>query len=211
MQIRNLALVAVFAGMSSLAAQSVSGWRPLAGHPELQYQIKCQREEAIVMWRNHYPGAVTLTAGIKSYSYQGVEDVTVPPDGSAQSPLETMQCSPEGFGVNVSRFFMAAPPPRKAAVATAQPKAPVAQKAPEVLIPPYTRPEKLPTVSRTAVEAVKVGMSRDQVLRALGAPASQVAIPEEDQLLESLHYSVSDDEVSTIRLTNGVVSSVTLP
>jgi hypothetical protein len=207
MQFRTLTMV-LLAGAVPLVAQN-GAWRAAAGHPEVQYQVTCRRETATIHWRNGYPGAVTLTASVKSYSFEEAEQVTIEAAGWAESPLETTQCSPDGFQIALTKFAMAAPPKRPSAAAPADAKAPDAEKAPIILIPRYTAPQKLPVVSRAALDAVRVGMNRSQVLEKLGSPISQIEIPEENELLESLRYSVSDDQFPVVHLKNGIVSSVT--
>jgi hypothetical protein len=206
----------IVAALPILAAETEPGWRADPRHPDMQFRIKCHRESATIQWRNNYPGAVMLKASIRSGTYDGVETVNVAPGGTAETPLETEYCSATAFRIVVGNFVMAPPPPAPPAPASATvpagPKAPPAAPPPPVLyIPRYQPPQALPTVAREALESIRVGMDRDQVVRALGQPASGITIPDDNELRETLRYSLKDDRFGVIRLSNGVVAEVAIP
>ncbi len=210
-----LNLTLILAAALPVAAQNDPGWRTDPRHPDLEFQVKCRRETATILWRSRYKGEVTLEASVRSSTYDGSEHVTVAPGGTAETPLETEYCSPTAFVISVPRFSMAPPPPPPApeanpASAADATKAP-APKPPALVIPPYQPPQKLPTVPVEAVTSIQVGADRDQVLRKLGQPASGIIIPDDNELRETLRYNLPDDQSAVIRLSNGVVVEVSIP
>ena len=77
--------------------------------------------------------------------------------------------------------------------------------APPVVIPPPAPKE--PTVQEVA--SIQVGAAERDVLATLGTPASRVIIPDDDgHLRESFQYWANGAQIGTIRLDNGVVSTV---
>ncbi len=85
--------------LSSKADDSMTGWIADRVHPQLEYRFKCVRGGLTIEWRNSYPGAVTLTARIRGSSYDGDENVVIPPSGAAKSNPETMYCTAELFEI----------------------------------------------------------------------------------------------------------------
>lgn len=211
----NLVLILASSAAPFAMAQSEGGWRTDPRHPELQFRVKCHRETATIQWRSAYPGEVTAKFSVRSSTYDGIDGVTVPPAGIAETSLETEYCSPSAFAINVTRFNMLPPPPPpppapaakgEPAKAAAKADAPV---PPVLYIPRYQAPEELPTVSVQAISAIRVGMAREQVLEKLGAPLSQISVPEDDgELHETLHYNLPENRPSSIRLSNGTVVEV---
>lgn len=75
---------------------------------------------------------------------------------------------------------------------------------PVVIEPPAP---KQPTLQE--VSGIQVGASEKDVLATLGVPASHVSVPDDDgHLRESLQYWANGSQLGTIRLDNGVVSTV---
>lgn len=75
---------------------------------------------------------------------------------------------------------------------------------PVVIEPPAP---KQPTLQE--VSGIQVGASEKDVLATLGVPASHVTVPDDDgHLRESLQYWANGSQLGTIRLDNGVVSTV---
>ena len=186
------------------ASQNVSGWLPDPGHPQVQYRIKCYRGGTTVEWRSDYPGEVSLKANIRGDGYDGGENVTIPPGGTAASDVDTLNCSPGAFRVSVNQFAMKPPPPKPAGA----PQKAAAPEPPVILIPPYQPPQKMSEVSAEALSAIRVGMRKEDVLQALGQPASKLAIPEDTQLIETYRYRVVADKAGVIRFSNGVVTEI---
>jgi hypothetical protein len=56
---------------------------------------------------------------------------------------------------------------------------------------------------------LKEGSARQDVLAALGTPASHITIPDEGHLLETMTYYDGNRQIGTVRLDNGLVVSVT--
>ena len=56
---------------------------------------------------------------------------------------------------------------------------------------------------------LKEGSARQDVLAALGMPASHITIPDEGHLLETMTYYDGNRQIGTVRLDNGQVVSVT--
>jgi hypothetical protein len=214
MRLRTFCLTLLLAGVarSSQADDSMTGWIADRVHPQLEYRFKCVRGGLTIEWRNSYPGAVTLTARIKGSSYDGDENVVIPPSGSARSSPETMYCTAEFFEMTEKRFSMAPPPPPAAATA----EKPSGQKPnqPASSLPtvaPWAPPAKIPELPREAFAAIQIGMQREEVLHRIGAPTSKLSIPEENELVETYRYPVSPGLAGAIRFSNGVVTEVILP
>jgi tetratricopeptide (TPR) repeat protein len=103
--------------------------------------------------------------------------------------------------------------------AAAQPKPPVPQQpvaqqpvpqqpAPSLAPPP---PETPPEPTSDDLKQVAVGMTRQQLTK-LGAPASRLTMDDDDgHVIEIYHYSLRTGRVGTIRLKDGVVSSIEVP
>jgi hypothetical protein len=208
---RPFGLIVLLAAGGLLAlSQSSSGWKSDTHHPKLEYRVKCQREAATIEWRNGYPGEITLKAAIGGSGYDGAEDVTVAPGGSAQSALDTMSCSPDSFRVALSSFSMA-PPPSPPPSAPASPvRVPAPDAPPQVpLVARYTPPvNNFPETSVEALASINKGMKQEEVLRKLGPPISRLTIPEEHELIETYRYRLVDDRYGLIRFSNGVVADI---
>lgn len=215
MKLLTLNITLALAVVSSAAAEKEPGWKADPRHPDLQFRVKCHKEAATILWRNNYPGEVTLKINVRSSTYDGGENVTVAPNGTAETPLETEYCSPTAFRVDVARFSMAPPPPPPPATAASPVPAavaakPAAPKPPVIVIPPYQPPQKLPTVPVEAVTSILVGMDRQHVLQTLGQPTSGITIPDDHELRETLRYSLPGDRSAVIRLSNGAVVEVAI-
>ena len=121
-----LSVISLVIGCSlPLLGEIASEWKPVSEHAQLQYRVTCRREIATVEWRNGYPGQITLSASNQQRSpgatYDGSENVTVAPGGSAKSPLETMGCFPGTYRIRVTHFVMAPPPAPPPAVTIPRP------------------------------------------------------------------------------------------
>jgi len=82
--------------------------------------------------------------------------------------------------------------------------APIAAPIAPVVIEPVI---KEPTVEEVA--SIKVGATASAVRAALGAPESQVSIPDDDgHMLEICQYWAKGERIGTVRLDNGRVVSV---
>lgn len=68
----------------------------------------------------------------------------------------------------------------------------------------------LPTISAEALKKVTTGMTRDQLL-ALGSPSGRLTMDEDGHLIERYQYSANGTHLGTVRLTDGIVSSVQIP
>jgi hypothetical protein len=172
-------------------------------HPQVQYRLKCTSGALAIQWQNSYPGAVALKFRVKSSSYDGEEDVTIPPGGLASSAPDTLYCTASAFEITEKRFSMAAPPAPvapKAAAADTKPPAP-----PPPMVAPWIPPAKIPELAPEAFALIHAGMKREEVLRAIGNPTSKLSIPEENNLVETYRYPVSPGKAGTVRFSNGVV------
>jgi hypothetical protein len=208
MRVQTCCLSLLFCGLAVASEpDSVTGWIPDRVHPQVQYRLKCFRGALTVEWRNAYPGAVTLKANFRSSSYDGDEQVTIPPGGSATSQPETMNCFAASFDIREEHFVMAAPPPP----ALAKPDAEIPEKAPTPaapLVAPWIPPTKLTEVTTEALASIHAGMKRDEVLRRIGSPLSKLAIPEENELVETYRYAISRGRAATVHFSNGIVTDV---
>ena len=185
------------------------GWFSDPQHPSLQYRFVCMKGAQRVIWRNGYPGAVTLKARMLSYTYDGMEDVQIDPGAITNTDLDTLACG--SFQISVTRFSMAAPPPPPPTGADAKASAPVAPKAdpPPAPIMAKFEPQTEP-VREIAVEAlasIAVGMSQSEVRRRLGEPLSRISIPDENGVIETYRYHVMHDRSGIVKMTNGIVTA----
>lgn len=206
-QALHLALFLVGGGLSSQADNSASGWIPDRLHPEVQYRLKCVRGGLTIQWRNSYPGAVTLKARVKGSNYDGVDEVVIPPGGSATSRPETMYCSAASFEITEKRFSMELPP-------SSVPATPEEPKKPAPLPPtvaPWVLPAKVPELPPEALAFIHIGMKREEVLRIIGSPASKLTIPAVNELVETYRYRISSGRAGAVRFSNGIVTGVVVP
>jgi hypothetical protein len=73
---------------------------------------------------------------------------------------------------------------------------------------PNPRPPTRPAVTPAQIAQVTPGALREDVLSSLGRPSSRVTIPEGSTLVEIYQYASRRTVVGTLRLKDGVVSSV---
>jgi hypothetical protein len=192
-------------------ADSIGGWSPDRQHPAVQYRFKCKLGALTIEWRNSYLGAVTLKAAVRGAGYVGEEQIVIPPGGSATSDVDTLNCFAESFQITEERFSMAKPPPPPTVVPN--PGSPEA-KVPAPLLPtvaPWVPPARLPELTPEALTAIHIGMKQREVLQRIGNPTSKLAIPEENELVETYRYPVSPGRVGIIRFSNGTVTEVAVP
>jgi hypothetical protein len=197
---------------SVCAGENGPQWFSDAQHPLLQFRFQCAKGAETVLWRNGYPGAVTLKARVRSSDYDGLEDVHIDAQGVAKSDLETLYCG--SFRVTVASFSMSPPPVQRPPAA--KPAAP-AEAAATVQAPVPTlvrfepRTEPFPQITLDALESVKAGMKKAEVVQNLGEPLSKLAIPEDGTLLETYRYNVARDRTVTVRFANGIVTGIVSP
>ncbi len=210
-------LISFFITGASLAvAGSSGGWLSDPQHPQLEYRLSCQQGSALaILWRNGYPGEVSIKARVKSESYDGIEDAKIPPGETFKSDPETMSCSLGSLRVSVVKFSMAAPPPPKpTAVADAPkplPQEPVTPAA--VPLQPLfdANAEKLPQIRPEKLAQISAGMTRDDVVAKLGTPASKISTESDGEYSESYQYRLGEDKIGVVRLLNGTVTEITRP
>jgi hypothetical protein len=211
MKFRFLGFVSLLLLHSAWAEEKSPGWLSDAQHPSLQYRFVCMKGSERVVWRNGYPGAVTLKAHMKSFEYDGMEDVQIDPGATANSDLDTLNCG--SFQVTVTRFSMAAPPP---------PPPPVAAKAASAAAPPPPPPapilvafepqtEPIPEITTDALASIAVGMKQAEVRQKLGDPLSRLSIPDDRGLIETYRYNVTGDRPGVVKFANGIVTGIISP
>jgi|HubBroStandDraft_6_1064221.scaffolds.fasta_scaffold269908_2 hypothetical protein len=211
MKFRFLGFVSLLLLHSAWAEEKSPGWLSDPQHPSLQYRFVCIKGSQRVMWRNGYPGAVTLKARMKSFEYDGMEDVQIEPGATANSDLDTLNCG--NFNVTVTRFSMAPPPP---------PPPPVAAKAVSAAAPPPPPPapilvafepqtEPIPEITREALASIAIGMNQAEVRQKLGDPLSKLSIPDDKGLFETYRYNVTGDRQGVVRFANGIVTGIISP
>jgi hypothetical protein len=192
----------------SLRADSISGWIPDSQHPSIQYRFKCIREGLTIEWRNSYPGAVTLRFRVRGSDYDGEDQVLIAPGGTAASNPETLYCYADSFLITEKRFSMANPPPPAVPAKSSEPAKPApALPTVSAWIPPARLTELAPEV----FASIRVGMKQQEVLQQIGNPVSKLAIPEDNELVESYRYPVSSGRAGIVRFSNGVVTEVVAP
>jgi len=143
-----------------------------------------------------------------------VEDVHIDAQGVAKSDLETLYCG--SFRVTVIGFSMSRPPiPQPAPAKPASPAAAVPAATEQAPVPTLVRfeprTERLPQITLEALESVKAGMKKEEVLQSLGEPLSRLSIPEDGMLLETYRYNVARDRTATVRFANGFVTEIVTP
>jgi hypothetical protein len=206
---RTLFLVLFVSGCAvSLRADSMSGWIPDSLHPGIQYRFKCIREGLTIQWRSTYPGAVTLRYRVRGSDYDGEDKIAIPPNGTATSNPDTLYCSADSFLINEKRFSMENPPaPSGPANSPA-----VAKPAPVVpTVSAWIPPARLAELAPEAFASIQVGMKQQEVLLKIGNPVSKLAIPEDNELVESYRYPVSSGRAGIVRFSNGIVTEVVAP
>ena len=213
MDIRKLRLLPLALLLNAVCAgENGPQWQTDAQHPLLEYRFQCGKGAETVFWRSGYPGAVTLNARMRSSSYDGVADVHIDAQGVAHSDLETLYCG--RFQVTVIGFSMSRPPipqppaPKPAAPATA---ITTVQSPVPTLVRFEPRTEPLPQITLEALESIKAGMKKAEVLQNLGEPLSKLSIPEDGTLLETYRYNVARDRTATVRFANGIVTGIVSP
>jgi SmpA / OmlA family len=73
---------------------------------------------------------------------------------------------------------------------------------------PPAPPEPISTITAAALASVKIGMSREDVLRSLGKPSSRFSVAGSDGVNEYLSYQVEDGRKVAIRLLSGKVTQL---
>lgn len=139
----------------------------------------------------------------------------------AQDPLAAKSKTP----VTGPRDAALAPLPPSGSHSDSQPRSRAARKAapedataatlshPLAMTPiPAVIPIALPIVKVPTIEeiaSIKVGTTADELVAALGQPASRVSIPDDDgHLRETCQYWANGRQLGTIRLDNGQVVTV---
>jgi sulfur carrier protein ThiS len=194
---------------------AADGWRQVPGHPELEYRLTCLKgTDLSVVWRNGYPGEVSLTARVRSETYDGVDQTRVAPGGTTKMDTETMSCSLGSASVSVLKFSMAAPPPpKREATAKAADKPKEEPEAPPVptLLRFDPNAEKLPQIAAEKLAEISTGMKLQDVLGKLGPPASKIETENDGEFVASYQYRLGGDKISVVRFSNGTVTEIIRP
>ena len=201
---------------SASLAMAEGGWQKVPQYPQLEYRTSCLNGEALsILWRNGYPGAVSLKARVKSDTYDGVEDAKIAPRETFLSDPDTMYCSLASLRVSVVKFSMAPPPPPPKpveAVSAAKPAPPQPPAPPVVPIVLFdSHAEKLPEIAPEKMALISRGMTREEVLAKLGPPASRLSTENDGVPFESLQYRLGGDRISVVRILNGIVTEIARP
>ncbi len=220
--LKNLPILFVGSG-AWLFGETNAAWKVDPQHRQLKYRVECSKGSSTVDWKNGYRSEVDIRANLRSAIYEGAKDIRIGPGGSAQSRLETMDCAP--IRVDVTKFASAGMPApvvvmqaraRKAVPSKARSKArrsPARRKRrrPKVTPPVKAAKRMEPEISSEALALTKVGMTPEQVLRRLGAPAAKLTMPDEDEMIQIFSYRTSQDKMGAIYFTNGQVSEIRPP
>lgn len=212
-----LTSISILGAALALAGEG-TGWRSDPQHPQLEYRVSCDKGDALsILWRNGYPGEVSLKAHVKSFTYDGFEDAKVLPGKTFKSDPDTMSCSLGSLIITVMKFKMA-PAPVPAQTAAAPPVG--AQIAPEqsaapVVVPTLIRfepqTEKLPEITPKQLGQIAIGMKREEVIAKLGPAASKIATENDGAYVESYRYRLGGDKIGFVRFSNGFVTEITVP
>jgi hypothetical protein len=143
---------------------------------------------------------------MRSFNYDGMEDVQIGPGATANTDLDTLNCG--NFQITIARFTMAAPPVDSRPLPAATPTGPVPPVAP-ILVAFEPQTEPLPEITRDALGSITLGMNQAEVRRRLGDPLSKVSIPNDSGLIETYRYNVTHDRTGVVRFANGIVTGIT--
>ncbi|MGH9667029.1 MAG: hypothetical protein ACRD9L_21600, partial [Bryobacteraceae bacterium] len=70
-------------------------------------------------------------------------------------------------------------------------------------------PPAIPTVA--GLKSIKLGVSRKEVVAKLGQPADRIQMADESgHLAEVMHYATAGSDLGTVRMSDGVVTEVSL-
>jgi hypothetical protein len=117
-----------------------------------------------------------------------------------------LQTGPRKQADDVKEVKRAAAPAAGRSVAVRQPAAVPEPNATQVDAPAPAPKE----VTADDLKKVAVGIGREQLLR-FGPPAGRITMDEDSHLIEIFEYSANGTRLGTVRLTDGVVSSVRVP
>ena len=130
--------------------------------------------------------------------------------GHQQTPVPAFSA----FGVNdapaptasrgIRRNVVGAP--QLAESALIPPPAPPVVVLQAIAVPPPPPPPTLAT--REKLAEIQQGASYEQIVATLGTPASKIEMIEDGKVLENLRIESRGNKIGTIRLTNGIVTSV---
>jgi hypothetical protein len=141
------------------------------------------------------PGAPSAAAGTGSSGSSTRDELTEPSSAARRSKAESRRTA-----ARIRRQHESA----AAAEATFTGSAPATQTEPLIPAEPVV---KEPTAEEVA--GIRIGASDQDVVAALGVPASRVTIPDDDgHLRESYQYWAKGSQIGTVRLDNGVVVKV---
>ena len=150
---------------------------------------------------------------MRSYTYDGMEDVQIDPGATTDTNLQTLYCG--NFQVSVTRFSMAAPPPPPPASPDAKAPSAAAPKAdppPAPILARFERQtEPTPEITMEALASITIGMNQAEVKRRLGDPLSKMSIPDDRGMVERYRYQVAKGRPGVVKFTNGIVVGIISP
>jgi hypothetical protein len=111
-----------------------------------------------------------------------------------------------GGSGGATRDSVPAPPPLHRA--SSRRAAPVPEPVPVTVPAPIAPPEPpAPVVTAVELRTVAVGANRQDVLK-LGVPSARITMYDDGHLVEIYRYVSGEDNVGTVRLSDGAVASV---
>jgi hypothetical protein len=148
---------------------------------------------------------------MRSFNYDGMEDVQIGPGATANTDLDTLNCG--NFQISIARFTMAAPPPPPPPVDSkplpaATPIGSVPPVAP-ILVAFEPQTEPIPEITSEALGSITLGMNQAEVRQRLGDPLSKISIPNDNGLIETYRYNVTHDRTGVVKFANGIVAGIT--
>lgn len=212
-----------------MSGQSNSGWKTDPEHRQLKYRVQCSKGSSTVDWANGYRKEVNVRATLRSAIYEGPKQLTIAPGGTAKLHLETLDCAP--IHVRVTNFSVAgARPPvvarrpvvlpagthksaKRAKVVSAgiRSKSRRKRRRPNVTAPAKAPKKSDPEITSDALASARVGMTPEQIVARFGAPAAQITMPDENQVVQIFSYRTAQDKMGAIYFSNGKVSEVRAP
>jgi hypothetical protein len=78
----------------------------------------------------------------------------------------------------------------------------------QLLPPPAPKPVEKPELTADDIRKISVGMTRDEVVAAIGNPASKLTLWDDGALQESMRYANRSGTLAVVKLANGKVSEI---
>lgn len=177
---------------------------PLLGPPNRRFPM---RSEKGGMWYYFAPVGTALQLWFMERDELGQAEYLLPGGGKQPVPSFARELNGESiFKLSARRATQLAQQERASHSPSQRARSP--QSIP---IPPATGPDKpvrKSIVSKSALDSIQLGTTRDVVLTQLGEPTYRSSISGDEGLKETFTYHLDESTPATIRLLNGMVAQV---